>query len=245
MKTVAIMQPTFMPWLGYFALMDAADNFIYLDDVQYSKQSWQTRNRIKSSQGELMLSLAISRQSTKSSIKDVRLAAKNNHVKLMKSLKGNLGKAPYFELAESIIEQSYVESEGYLAKFTMGIANRMADVSGITTERHIASELPINSMDKNSRLLAFCEYLSADSYLSPIGSYAYLSECNPFHDSPIQLSFQNYSHPEYPQAYGEFLPYMAGIDAFAWVGPERFLSLIRSGNDAPFAIEQLDFMQAA
>jgi hypothetical protein len=245
MKTLAIMQPTLMPWLGYFALMDAADSFIYLDDVQYIKRSWQSRNRIKSPQGELMLSLAISKETTTSTIRQVRLSESHNHEKFMKCLISNLGKAPYFEFARLVVQQSYEESEGYLWQFNVGIADRIADAAGITTERILGSNLSIEPMEKASRLLAFCEHLSADSYLSPIGSYSYLSKSNPFEESGVELRFQSYCHPEYTQAFGEFTPYMAGIDALSWVGPENFLSLIRSGNRPPLPIEQLPLKQVA
>ncbi|MFT5896281.1 MAG: hypothetical protein ACI8VW_003164 [bacterium] len=245
MKTAAIMQPTLMPWLGYFALMDAVDIFIYLDDVQYVKRSWQSRNRIKSPQGELMLSLAIAKQTTTSTIQHVRLSESNNHEKFIKCLNANLGKAPYFEFAKFVIQQSYDESEGYLAKFNIGITERIADAIGIKTERHFASNLSIEPMEKASRLLAFCKTVHADSYLSPIGSYSYLNESNPFDNSGVKLWFHNYSHPTYTQAFGEFAPYMAGIDALSWVGPENFLSLIRTGNRAPQPIEQLQIRLAA
>lgn len=240
MKTVAIMQPTLMPWLGYFALMDTADTFIYLDDVKYVKRSWQSRNRIKSIQGELMLSLSVEKDTTRAAINKVKLAEPKNHQKFMKSLAVNLGKAPYFDLTEHIVESAYRESQGFLSRFTIGIINQIALVSGITTERVLASSLTIEKQEKASRLLAFCRHYSADNYLSPLGSYAYLSQHNPFSNSGVDLFFQNYDHPEYPQCFGEFTAYLACVDALSWVGPDDFLPLIRSGVRTPLCIEELE-----
>ena len=245
MKTLAIMQPTLMPWLGYFALMDSVDTFIYLDDVQFAKQSWQSRNRVKTSQGELMLSLRVNRTTIKGDIKDVKLADTHNHKKLMKTLEGNLGKAPYFSLCESIVENAYIESEDFLARFNTGIIDRVASACGIQTQRVLASSLGVETQEKTERLLAFCKHLNAENYLSPVGSFNYLAQKNPFANSGVNLSFQSYEHPEYVQGSGAFLPYMGCLDALSWVGPDKLLEVVQSGNDAPLTIEQLGLANAA
>ena len=98
MTRVAIMQPTFLPWLGYFALIGSVDHFVFLDDVQFSKQSWQSRNRIKGPNGPVMLSLGISRAKSKPVIADVELAQTGFEGKLIASVKGALGPAPFAEL---------------------------------------------------------------------------------------------------------------------------------------------------
>jgi len=245
MKTLAIMQPTLMPWLGYFALMDSVDTFIYLDDVQFAKQSWQSRNKIKTLQGPLMLSVAINRKTITNPIRDVKISDKNNHTKFMKTLVANLGKAPYFEVCESIVDNAYIESEDFLARFNTGIIDRVASVCGIETQRIFASSLKVEALDKTERLLAFCKNLHAEHYLSPIGSFNYLAQNNPFSDSSVTLSFQTYTHPEYAQGSGTFLPYMGCLDALSWIGPDKFLEVVQSGNDAPLTIEQLALANAA
>ncbi len=245
MKTVAIMQPTLMPWLGYFALMDSVDTFIYLDDVQYVKRSWQSRNRIKTLQGELMLSLPVNKVTTTNRIKDVKISETHNHTKFMKTLEGNLGKAPYFSLCESIVENAYSESEDFLARFNTGIINRVARACGIQTQRILASSLEVEAQEKTERLLAFCKHLNAENYLSPVGSFNYLKQNNPFANSSVSLSFQTYKHPEYGQGSGAFLPHMGCLDALSWVGPDKLLEVIQSGNDAPLTIEQLALANAA
>lgn len=245
MKTVAIMQPTFIPWLGYFALMDSADEFVYLDDVQYVKRSWQSRNRIRSGSDELMLSLGVDKKTTTTSISDVRFSDSHKHKKLMKTLKANLGKAPHFELCEFIVDRAFADSDGYLSRFNTGTIDRIADVCGINTQRILASDLKIEAQEKATRLLAFCENLGASHYLSPVGSYDYLAEYNPFENSAVELRFINYQHPEYSQGKNSFKPFMACVDALAWVGPHEFLNVVRTGIEAPFDISDLKFNQAA
>jgi len=245
MKTVAIMQPTFMPWLGYFALMDSVDEFVYLDDVQYTKRSWQSRNRIKTGSKELMLSVGVDKKTTTTSIKDVRFADSYKHTKLMKTLRANLGKAPHFDLCEFIIDRAYADSENFLSRFNTGIIDRIADACGMTTKRTFASSLNIDAQEKATRLLSFCQHLSADHYLSPVGSYDYLSQYNPFIDSRVNLQFLNYQHPEYVQGKEEFIPFMACVDALAWIGTDQFLELVQSGVHKPLDISELQFNQAA
>lgn len=245
MKTVAIMQPTFIPWLGYFALMDSVDEFVYLDDVQYTKRSWQSRNRIKSGGNELMVSVGVDKKTTTTSIQNVRFADSHKHKKLMKTLRANLGKAPHFDLCEFIVNRAYADSENFLSRFNIGIIDRVADACGIKTQRTLASTLNIETQEKASRLLSFCLHLEADSYLSPVGSYDYLSEYDPFADSSVQLQFINYQHPHYEQGKQTFMPFMACIDALAWVGPDQFLEVVRSGIYAPFDISDLQHKKAA
>lgn len=245
MKTVAIMQPTFMPWLGYFALIDSVDEFVYLDDVQYTKRSWQSRNRIKANTKELMLSIGVEKKTTTNSIKDVRFADSYKHAKLMKTLRANLAKAPHFELCEFIIDRAYADSENFLSRFNTGIIDRVADACGITTKRTLASTLDIEAQEKATRLLSFCQHLKADHYLSPVGSYDYLSQYNPFSDSSVNLQFLNYHHPEYVQGKADFLPYMACIDALAWTGADQFLNLVQSGMRKPLDITDFQLNQAA
>lgn len=245
MKTVAIMQPTFIPWLGYFALMDSVDEFVYLDDVQYTKRSWQSRNRIKANAKELMLSVGVDKKTTTTSIKDVRFADSHSHKKLMKTLRANLGKAPHFDLCEFIIDRAYADSDNFLSRFNTGIIDRVADACGITTKRTLASTLNIEAQEKATRLLCFCLHLKADHYLSPVGSYDYLSQFNPFSDSPVDLRFLNYHHPEYKQGKKNFLPFMACVDALAWTGADQFLNLVQSGIHKPLDISDMQFNQAA
>ena len=230
MITAAIMQPTFLPWLGYFALIDAVDHFVFLDEVQFSKQSWQSRNRIKGPDGPIMLSLGVARKPSKPLINEARLADTGFEQKLIKSIDANLCKAPYFDLVRDIVNHGFETANSNLCALNVGIITAICNATGIDTEMHMASELDIKDQTtKSGKLIAICERFSADVYLSPVGSYDYLAEENIFEHSPVGLEFLNYRHPEYQQNFGAFQSHLAAIDALAYTGADGFLPLLRSG----------------
>ncbi|MEP3299044.1 MAG: WbqC family protein [Pseudoruegeria sp.] len=239
MSTLAIMQPTFLPWLGYFALIDQSDRFVFLDDVQFSKQSWQSRNRIKGPQDPILLSLGVARKPSKPLIKDVKLATTGFEIKLLKTVQANLGHAPYFDVVQSILQRAFDASGGSLSLLNRTITTQIASRCGLETEFSLASKANIEGGEKADRLLEFCTHFKVTDYLSPVGSYDYLAEHNPFEGSRVNLGFQNFNHPEYPQNFGAFQSHMAAIDALAHVGPKEFLPLIRSGISSPLSIEEL------
>lgn len=230
MTSAAIMQPTFLPWLGYFALIDAVDQFVFLDDVQFSKQSWQSRNRIKGPDGPVMLSLGVARKPSKPLIHEARLAETGFETGLMKTIAANLGRAPHYDLVADIVARGFSDAGGSLCALNTGIIRGICKAVGISTPVHMASDMNVPHEDtKSGRLIAMCRVLGADTYLSPVGSYDYLADEDLFSNSPVELRFLNYTHPTYPQSYGAFLSHMAAIDALAHVGAEGFLPLVRSG----------------
>lgn len=233
------MQPTFLPWLGYFALIDQADRFVFLDDVQFSKQSWQSRNRIKGPNGEVMLSLSVARKPSKPLIMEAKLAENGFEAKLMKSVQACLGKAPHYPLVAEILTEGFAQIPLGLSAVNRSIITAIAKAAGIETRLELASESGIPGGEKSDRLLAFCEAFGARHYLSPVGSYGYLSAHNPFAQSAVALGFQNFAHPVYPQFFGPFHSHLAAIDALAHVGPEGFLPLVRSGIHPPHSLEDI------
>lgn len=233
------MQPTFLPWLGYFALIAQADRFVFLDDVQFSKQSWQSRNRIKGPNGEVMLSLSVARKPSKPLIMDAKLAETGFETKLLKTVQSCLGKAPYYPLVADILDQGFAKIPQGLSAVNRSIITAIAQATGIGTPMVLASESGIPGGEKSDRLLAFCEALGASHYLSPVGAYGYLSADNPFATSSVTLGFQSFRHPAYPQFFGAFQSHLAAIDALAHVGPDGFLPLVRSGIQPPHSIEDI------
>lgn len=240
MTTLAIMQPTFLPWLGYFALMDQADHFVFLDDVQFSKQSWQSRNRIKGPDGPVMLSLGVARKPSKPLIKDAKLANTGFEAKLQKTIQANLSKAPHYALVAQLLEEGFAGAHGSVSILNRLLITKIATLTGIDTSVSLASEADVAGGDKAVRLLDFCHRFSATTYLSPVGSLDYLSQNNPFAQSDVTLAFQNFNHPVYPQQFRGFQSHMAAIDALAHVGIDGFLPLVRSGLAAPLSITDLE-----
>jgi len=239
MTTVAIMQPTFLPWLGYFALMQYVDHFVFLDDVQFSKQSWQSRNFIKSANGKILLSLQVCGKQSGSLIRDVRLVGDGHSTKILRSIRNALARAPYVDQTTDILQRSFEECNGSLCQLNTNIISKIATLASIATPLHSSSSLGLPSGDRGQRLVNICNAFKATTYVSPVGAFDYLQNDNPFKNSTIKLRFMQYQHPEYSQPYPPFLPFMGSIDALANVGPTAFSSLCASGIEGLLAIEEL------
>lgn len=241
MTICAIMQPTYLPWIGYFALMDMADVFVFLDDVQLSKQSWQTRNRIKGESGkELMLTVPI-RHAGEQAIKDVEIDGAHWVAKHLKSFQQNYRKAPHYAEALAIYEPVLQGGSAKLCDLNVALISSIAERLGIAGRRLRSSAIAEKSADRRDRLVDLCRAVGADTYLSPAGAAGYLSEADgeaQFAAHGMTLLYQRYEHPTYPQVNGAFLPYMCVLDLVANVGVAAAGAVIRSGI-RPSAATQL------
>lgn len=230
MKAV-IMQPTYLPWMGYFDLMDQSDVFVLLDSVQFSKQSWHQRNKIKSNSGELLLTIPIVREFP-SLIKDVKI--NNSHQwrgKHLKSIEQNYGKAEYFNRYIGFLREIYSREHFRLSDFTIPIILWIKDVLGVKCEIVRSSEIGAGG-SKVDLIVDICRRLGADGYISPLGSKEYIDENNVFKKEKIKLAYHNYIHPEYRQLWGDFIPYLSVIDLIFNEGGNS-LEIIRSGRRQP------------
>jgi hypothetical protein len=229
MTTAAIMQPTYLPWAGYFGLMDKVDTFVFLDNVQFDRRSWQQRNRIKTANGEQWLTVpVISKGRRDQLIRDVEIDTEQKFAPShIRSIEQNYAKAPYFnEFSRSIL--GVLEQEhSRLRDLTLTLIGAIADLLGIGTRCVTASDLEATGA-KDELLANICEEIGADHYISPPGSKAYLEADTTFQDRGIGLSYFEFEHPVYRQMYDGFVPYMAVIDLMFNKGPSS-LTLIRQG----------------
>ncbi len=251
MTVCAIMQPTYLPWMGYFDLVDQADIFVLLDDVQLAKRSWQVRNRVRRTDGEaLMLSIPV----RKTAERDALLLGKaevNDSTgwrrKHLASLENAYAAAPFGDSALAIWRDVLALDTTRLADLHIAAIERVISVIGAEA-RLVRSSSVGASGSKDDRLRNICTAMGADAYLSALGSAAYISADNPegaFAGSGIDLTYQHYEHPAYEQAGREFMPYLGVIDLLAHVGPDRALSVIRSGRRPAYSPQEAQTMVSA
>ena len=237
MTTCAIMQPTYLPWIGYFALIDLVDVFVFLDDVQLVKQSWQTRNRIKRQDGEeLTLSVPISRSLGlhERMIKDVEINDGTPWVnKHLRSFEQYYRKAPHFAEAMALYEPVLREHGPKLCDLNIALIEAIASGTGLRSNRRLrSSEIAGKSAARSDRLVDICHHVQADVYLSPAGSAEYLIEGDSaaqFKEHRIDLLYRCYQHPVYPQLHGPFRSHLCVLDLIANVGVAEAATVIRSG----------------
>ena len=233
----AIMQPTYYPWLGYFDMMDQCDKFILLDDVQLVKQSWHLRNRIKTANGSLFISIPIKKNLpyNKRILKLVEINYDMNWAeKHLKNIHFAYMKSPHFEEVYNFLEKFYDQKLQFLGSFNKQLIIKIGKKIGIETKILTSSSFTNIIGTKDVRLANLCKQAKADKYLSPQGSADYLESETPggnLSSSGIEVYYHNYTHPVYPQLYDEFIPFMCIIDLLFNVGFKNALQVIRSGRD--------------
>lgn len=231
-RTCVIAQPTFIPWIGWFDLADQADVMIILDDVQFSKQSWQQRNRLRTSEGLSFLSVPVkSAGRSNQLINEVELANEASVEKLLRSIQGCCARAPYFRELFPGFSAAMREgaATGKLAELNIAVIRWILQTLGISVPLVRSSELQTEGK-RGEYVAALCEEVGASRYLSPAGAEDYLLEDRPAFDRRgISVWLHVYAHPEYRQCFKPFEPYASVIDLIFNTGPEA-LAILRSGR---------------
>lgn len=232
MKTVTIMQPTFLPWLGWFDLLDQSDVMVLLDDVGFSKQSWQQRNQIRVASGLQYLSLPVKTSGRLGQlIRDTSLDNSRYVDKIIRTVQGNYAKAPFFSqyfdsFCDSIKEASV---SGKLLDLNYGLILWLTSELGINKSFILASDINVGGT-RGSHVAALCKQMNATHYLSPAGAEAYLMEdYTSFETAGIEVRLQCFEHPKYRQCFEPFEAYASVLDLLMNEGKES-INIIRSGR---------------
>lgn len=216
----AIMQPTYLPWAGYFNLIANVDIFVYFDDVQFAKRSWQQRNRIIIGSEEKFLTVPVITKNLRyQNIYETKTDEEQNWRKThLQTIKSAYSKKDYGKQIIEIIEECFNNTDDSLCKINVSIINRIKNSLGINTKMLFSSELPIAGK-KSEYLLKICEYLNANTYISALGSKEYIEDEGYFAKSTVKVEYQNYIPKEYPQKNcNNFIPYMSIVDIIANIG---------------------------
>ena len=217
MHTAAIMQPTYLPYLGYFHLIAASDIFVFLDDVQFARRSWQSRNRILGAGGEVMLTVPVKKTGREAAIKDIEVADDQPwRAAHLNAFRHAYGKRPFFTDAMTFLEEHLVEA-GRLADLNIGLIGAAATRLDLGAELIRASSLSMPG-HRSEHLLAICRAVGATHYLSPMGSAEYMEQEGVFDAADFPFRFQPFVEVAYRQGRETFTPYMAFVDALANVG---------------------------
>jgi len=212
MKRISILQPGYIPWLGFFEQMVYADTFVIYDDVQYDKNGWRNRNRIKTPQGILWLTVPVlSSGKTGQIVREVEIDNKLNWRKNhLKSIELNYKKAPFFKDYFGIFEDTYSREWINLLELDMYLIHKLRQALGINTPVLYSSEM--SSKGENvERLIKMCKELGADEFYEGSSGRNYIDD-NLFENNGIKIAYQDYRHPVYPQLHGDFIPYLSVID---------------------------------
>lgn len=224
MTVAVILQPSYVPWRGYFDLVRRADVFVFYDDVQYDKHGWRNRNRIKTPTGAQWLTIPVSSKGNVTEglrIADARIVWTTDWArKHAQTLRQCYRRAPFFDAHAPLIDAFYAGRPERLADFTIETTLALARALGIAGTRFVrSSELGVPSGGRTERLVRILEQVGATRYLSGPSARAYLDEAQ-LARAGIELSYMVYDYPEYPQLYPPYDPGVSVLDLLFMTGPE-------------------------
>ncbi len=229
------MQPTYLPWIGFFDLMDQVDIFVYLDDVQFSKQSWQQRNRIKTAKGLEWLTVPVLLKNRSGQlIRNVEFSQPDFWKKHLRTIQLNYSRAPFFKDFFNGISDVFEKGSPWanLADLNIALIEHFRQALKISTSTVRASEFSGIESLRGERVAELCSKLGVKHYVSPIGAKEYLEQDMLFFKNKnISVSYQNYEHPQYPQLHGEFADFASVVDLVLNCGEES-IDILRKGRGA-------------
>jgi len=217
---VAIMQPYFMPYIGYFQLIGSVDLLILYDNIKYTKKGWINRNRMLQNGKDVLFSLPLKSDSDYLDVRDRELAGDFDREKLLNQINGAYRRAPFFETTRQLIEQVVQHEEHNLFNFIHHSITRTCEHLGIRSEIRVSSDMPINHELKNQdKVLALCEAVGANTYINAIGGVN-LYDNSVFRGRGIELKFIKSKPLEYLQFDSEFVPWLSIIDVMMFNAPD-------------------------
>jgi hypothetical protein len=225
-RTVAIHQPNYLPWLGYFEKIARSDVFVFLDDVEYSSSSWINRNKLKTPDGWTWLTVPV--RGSSGPIAAAEIADDSWREGHEKSLQMNYGGAAHFEEFADVFEETYARSWESLCELNVHLIRELADRLGLDCEFVRSSALDVDAT-KGERIVRLCETLEADRYLSGEGARSYNDPAR-FERAGVDLAYQSFDCPRYEQRFDGFVPNLSAVDAMLNVGSEGTRELLRSGT---------------
>lgn len=200
MKKVAILQSNYIPWKGYFDLINMVDEFILYDDMQYTKRDWRNRNKVQTSQGLKWLSIPVEVKGKYfQKINETKVSEKDWGKKHWAMIKQNYSKAPYFKKYKEIFEELYLNNdEEYLSQINYKFIVAICKILDIKTKIRWSSEFELID-GQTEKLLGICKDCDADIYLSGASAQSYFDEDLAKREN-IQIEWMDYNgYVEYSQ----------------------------------------------
>ena len=228
-KTLSLMQPTYLPWLGYFNLIKNSDEFVFYTTTQLAKRSWQTRNKIKSHNGHIVLSIPIKKTLIRDNLTIENTKVQNeinwqkNH---LKSIKHSYSKTPFFDQIYPLVLKNLTKKSDFLIDYTIPIILTFLKELDIKTKISFSNNIDYVGK-KDEALISICKEQSADKYLSVKGSMDYiLSGQNLFKGNDISLLWHEFEHPIYKQINNSFESHLSIIDALFMLGIDEVKKIL-------------------
>jgi hypothetical protein len=225
---LAIMQPYFFPYIGYFALINATDKFVIYDDVSYIKNGWINRNRIKIGDKANYMTVAVTNANMNFLINQVRIVNFDIFVsKFLKTIKINYQKAPEFHNILNMLEAIFSVKFGYINQLNLVIIEKVMKYLGIEKDILLSSKIEKDIQLKSQRkVIDICKRLNATEYINLIGGLNLYSK-ELFKENGIILSFIKVKDISYFQGKSNFIPNLSIIDVMMWNSKDEVKNLLK------------------
>jgi hypothetical protein len=220
-KKIAILQSNYIPWKGYFDIINSVDEFVIYDEVQYTKRDWRNRNLIKTNEGPKWLTIPVSvKGNYYQKIKDTQIADNIWPLKHWKSISMCYSHAPFFKEYKNIFEELYLSiNSRSLSEINLNFIEVINKIMDIRTRISSSFEYKIG-IGKTERLIQICKQAEADEYISGPSAKAYIYE-DLFATNNIKLTYFNYDgYKEYDQLFPPFEHSVSIIDLIFNKGPD-------------------------
>lgn len=228
---IGIMQPYFMPYIGYFQLISAVDIFIVYDNIKYTKKGWINRNRLLINGKDATFSLPLKKDSDTLEVVQRELSADFDRIKFLNQVRGAYVSAPHFENTYPLVEQIVNHKNNNLFLYIYNSILQLCAHLKIRTEIRVSSGLPIESGFKGQdKVLALCKATKAETYINAIGGVE-LYEGDTFRSQGIRLQFIKPRPFEYVQFGQPFVPWLSMIDVLMFNPLDEVINRVINGFD--------------
>ncbi|MFQ5582523.1 MAG: WbqC family protein [Mariprofundaceae bacterium] len=215
---VAIHQPNYLPWPGFFHKWLLADAIVILDTVQFHKNEWQNRNRIKTGQGAQWLTVPVTYRFPQT-VREVGIAPEPWVRRHCAAIEQAYARAPFLVDYWPDLKKIIMTPHERLAPLNAALIKQLGDMLGCTAPVYLASKMDVKTDNPTQRLIDLCKEAGGNAYLSGREGYNYLDR-EAFSDAEVVLWFQEVEAPVYPQLHGEFISHLSVIDLLFNLGPE-------------------------
>lgn len=225
---IAIMQPYFLPYIGYFQLINAVDKFIFYDDVNYIKQGWINRNKILLNGEEYLFTLKVKQSSSFKQINKIEVLPENENI--LKTIVQAYSKAPYFKNVFPLVQELFSKIDdtknlSVIAEASIKIISEYLNFKIIFTTSSEEYGMTKN-LSREERIINICQKNGADTYINSYGGKS-LYDFKTFDRNYIKLLFLNSQPIKYPQFNNEFVPWLSILDVLMFNSKEEVLNLLK------------------
>ena len=229
---IGILQPGYLPWLGFFEQLYRSDVFVIYDDVQYDKHSWRNRNRVKTANGIQWLTVPVLLSFEEHpQVCEVRIDNSSKwRKKHLETIRQSYTRTPFFKEYIGIFEDTFAQNWEYLIDLDLHLIEKFSDALRIPGKPMIRSSSLGIQGGRIERLVKICQHFKADTFYEGASGINYIDPAE-FSQHGVNVTFQDYTHPEYKQLYGEFVPYLSAVDLLFNCG-EQSLEILLNQSQA-------------